>query len=193
MTCSVQRRTAEIYSCTTALTSRSRSTSQAMLRSPAPCIFLPLENAPSSGFAVRGSPSRSTFLLMRRSTSARGLSGSSPTSTFFSENYGLGENRVQLHCDNCSGQNKNNFVLWYFAWRVMKGLHSEVNINFLPAGHTKFAPDWCFGLMKRAFRRSEVSCLDDLCEVVEESTARSKINIPQLVWERGWLCHCKHL
>ena len=83
MTCSVQRRTAGIYSCTTALTSRSRSTSQAMLRSPAPCIFWPLENVPSSGFVVRGSPSRSTFLLMRRSTSARGLSGSSPTSTFF--------------------------------------------------------------------------------------------------------------
>ena len=51
----------------------------------------------------------------------------------------------------------------------------------MPPGHTKFAPDWCFGLIKRCFRRSEVSCLEDLSAVVHESTAVSKVNIPQLV------------
>ena len=51
----------------------------------------------------------------------------------------------------------------------------------MPPGHTKFAPDWCFGLLKRRFRRAHVSCLDDLQDVVKESTPVSRLNIPQLV------------
>ena len=62
--------------------------------------------------------------------------------------YDLGETAVDLHCDNCSGQNKNRFMLNYLIWRVMRGLHTEITINFMPPGHTKFAPDWCFGLLK---------------------------------------------
>ena len=95
--------------------------------------------------------------------------------------YGLGEKVVHLHCDNCSGQNKNRYVLFYLLWRVMKGLHTEITINFMPPGHTKSAPDWCFGLLKRCFRRAEVSCLNDLCDVVRESTPVARVNIPQLV------------
>ena len=60
-------------------------------------------------------------------------------------------------------------------------MHSAVTINFMPPGHTKFAPDWCFGLLKRRFRRAHVSCLDDLQDVVKESTPVSRLNIPQLV------------
>jgi len=54
---------------------------------------------------------------------------------FFFENYGLGETNVQLHCDNCSGQNKNKIVLLYCAWRVAIGLHKSITLNFLIAGH----------------------------------------------------------
>ena len=45
-------------------------------------------------------------------------------------------------------------------------------------GHTKFSPDACFGLVKRKFRKSDISSLDDLARVVEESAA---CNICQLV------------
>ena len=45
-------------------------------------------------------------------------------------------------------------------------------------GHTKFAPDCCFGVLKRKFRREKVSCLDDLAAVVEASAV---CNTAQLV------------
>ena len=48
-------------------------------------------------------------------------------------------------------------------------------MNFMPAGYTKFAPDWCFGLLKQRFRRAQVSCLKDLCDVVTESTPVAKV------------------
>ena len=96
---------------------------------------------------------------------------------FFST-HGLGETTLHLHADNCSGQNKNQFVMQYLVWRVLAGLSREIELSFIVAGHTKFSPDWCFGLLKRAFRRSKVGCLDDIVRVVESSAT---VNYVQLV------------
>ena len=98
----------------------------------------------------------------------------------FFANHGLGEKKVHLHCDNCSGQKKNNYLLWYLAWRVMHSLHLSVSLNFLITGHTKFGPDWCFGLIKQNYRRHMVSCLEDIVDVVKTSPVTG-VNIPQKV------------
>ena len=70
------------------------------------------------------------------------------------------------------------FTLQYLAWRVMVGLHQSVTISFLLVGHTKFAPDWCFGLFKQRFRRTFVSSLQEIADVVESS---AHVNTAQLV------------
>ena len=67
---------------------------------------------------------------------------------YYFENHGLGEKEVFLHVDNCTGQNKNNAMLQYLAWRVMTGRHTQITLSFLVVGHTIFAPDCCFGLFK---------------------------------------------
>ena len=46
------------------------------------------------------------------------------------------------------------------------------------SGHTKFSPDWCFGLLKQKLRRTAVNCLADLVDVMEKS---ADINHAQLV------------
>ena len=51
--------------------------------------------------------------------------------------------------------------------------------SFLIAGHTKFSPDWCFGLIKQLFRRRYVSSLFDLMEAVDQSTVTG-VNISKL-------------
>jgi len=52
-----------------------------------------------------------------------------------------------------------------------------MTLNFLIVGHTKFAPDWCFGLLKQAFGRHAVS-LNEMEAVVNGSAA---VNVSQLV------------
>ena len=96
----------------------------------------------------------------------------------FLNHHGFGETNLHLHADNCSGQNKNRFMMQYLMWRVLVGLNHEIKISFLLVGHTKFAPDWCFGLFKRLFRRTKVGSLDDVAAVVEQSAT---VNHPQLV------------
>ena len=83
-----------------------------------------------------------------------------------------------MHCDSCSGQNKNKYVMWYFCWKVLNSYHKSVGINFMVLGHTKFAPDQCFGLIKQRFQRTEANCLQDIANVVNQSSVG---NTAQLV------------
>ena len=82
----------------------------------------------------------------------------------FLEAHNLAEANLHIHCDNCSGQNKNRFSIW-----VMVGLNKKITVYFLIVGHTKFSPDWCFGLFKQAFCQTKIGCLDDIVKVVESS------------------------
>ena len=63
----------------------------------------------------------------------------------------------------------------YMMYRVLLGLHEEINVSFLSVGHTKFSPN-C--KLKHHFKRSKVGCLDDIVRVVNESASP---NVTQLV------------
>ena len=58
------------------------------------------------------------------------------------------------------------------------GLQQTITMSFLLVGHTKFAPDWCFGLLMQRYRLTFVSSLQDIVDVIEAS---SHVNTAQLV------------
>ena len=92
-----------------------------------------------------------------------------------------------LHADNAVGQNKNNTVLHYLAWRVLSGQNPTVKLSFMLPGRTKFAPDRLFGLIKKLYWRTPVSTLADLEQVVQNSTTGSQ-NVPQCSFKNGERC-----
>ena len=95
--------------------------------------------------------------------------------------YGLGENNVHLHCDNCNCQHKNRYVIAYLMWRVLRG--KSISLNFLIMGHTRFAPDWCFSLLKLKFCK-ELAIVSSLQEM--ETNMFQDVNIQQLLgYQRG--------
>ena len=87
---------------------------------------------------------------------------------FFS-NYALGEMSAYLTADNCVGQNKNNALIHYLMYRVLSGLHTNIEMSFLIVGHTKFSPDSHFGLIKQRYRRSQIYTYAQLAKTIEES------------------------
>ena len=64
-------------------------------------------------------------------------------------------------------------MVQYLLW---SGQHKEITLSFMIPGHTKFSPDWCFGLLKKKYRRTKVGGLTDLVGVVNES---ANVNVAQ--------------
>lgn len=73
-------------------------------------------------------------------------------------------NRYEHHF---RGQNMNNCMMQYLAWRVATGRYRRVEINFLIAGHTKFAVEYEFGHIKKKYRVTKVCSLDEIKQVRE--------------------------
>jgi len=76
--------------------------------------------------------------------------------------------------------------------------------NILPSSrHTKFSPDWCFGLLKQRFRRSDVNSLDELVAVVNSSassntaqlvgTQSGKVLVPTYDWNEFFSGHFRKI
>ena len=135
-----------------------RCTIQATQCSQAPSTFLPHTNVPSLGYVVRRYPDswdlfRNTHkvLTMNYSRQVNYLIGEAVNTGkganlismlhHFLATHNLGEAKLHLHADNCSGQNKNLYVMQYLTWRVLSGLNKQITLSFLVVGHTKFSLD----------------------------------------------------
>ena len=82
----------------------------------------------------------------------------------------------------------------------MTGRHTNINYSFLVVGHTKFSPDWCFGLFKRLFKRTKVSSMAEIADVVEKSAVCNQAQfvhtedtevVPTYDWASFLLPHCR--
>ncbi|EXX61866.1 hypothetical protein GLOIN_2v1484099 [Rhizophagus irregularis DAOM 181602=DAOM 197198] len=86
------------------------------------------------------------------------------------QKYNRGEKKLVITCDNCVGQNKNNYSLFFYSWLIDRGLYEEIELNFIIPGHTKFICDSCFGLIKILYRKSRVNTVDDVTSIINRST-----------------------
>ena len=145
---------------------------------PGPIYFLTPRKCGIFGVCCEAVPRQINYLIDEARDTGKGSNIIVSMLHHFFQVHGLGETNVHLHADNCVGQNKNNTMLHYLIWRVMVGLHKRIVMSFLILGHTKFSPDWCFGLLKQRFCRTKVGCLADLERVVNES---AEANVAQLV------------
>ena len=146
--------------------------------SQAPSTFSHQENVACLVFAAKHSLDKVTYLIDEAMDTGKGANGVISYVHHYLDNYGLNATRIHLNADNCSGQNKNNALMQYLAWRVLTQENLSIKIFFLPVGRTKFAPDSCFGLFKQRFRRTSVGSLEDIAAVMNDS---SVVNFAQLV------------
>ena len=138
---------------------------------PGPIYFLTPRKAAIFGVCCEAIPRQVNFIIDEASDTGKGANTVVSLLDYYFSHHGLGEATASLHADNCCSQNKKNTMVQYLMWRVLTGLHHTIQLHFMIAGHTKFSPDACCGLIKRKFHKTAVSSLDDLAHVVEESAA----------------------
>ena len=137
---------------------------------PGPIYFKTPRKCGIFGVMCEAIPRQVNYLIDEASDVGKGTNTTISYVHRYFENHGLGETHVHLHADNCLGQNKNNFFLWYLAWRTIHHLHDSIDYSFLIAGHTKFGPDRCFGIIKRSYKVNYVSSLYEFAQMVESSS-----------------------
>ncbi|RUS70890.1 hypothetical protein EGW08_021353 [Elysia chlorotica] len=142
---------------------------------PGPLYFLVPRKCGLFGVNCEALPQQINFCIDEGVCVGKGSNAVISYLHHFFENHGAGEVNLSLHCDNCAGQNKNQYVLQYLACALSQGCTPASPFHFMLPGHTKFAPDWCFDILKRAFRKAEVHTLQDLANVINTST-KSGIN-----------------
>ena len=146
---------------------------------PGPIYFKTPRKCAVFGVCCEAIPRQVNFLIDESVLAGKGANATISYVHFFLENYGLGETDAGLNADNCTGQNKNNYFMWYYSWRTIHKLHLNLSNDFLEAGHTKFAPDWCFGLGKQRISKTFVSSLFEIAEAIE-SSSQTGVNVAKL-------------
>lgn len=145
---------------------------------PGPIYFLTPRKCSVFGVHCEAIPRQINFITDESGEVGKGACSVISRLDYFFDVQGLGETDVYLHADNCTGQNKNNAMIDYLTWRVMTRRHTNIAYSFLVVGHTKFSPDWCFGLFKRLFKKTKVDCMADIATVVNDSAL---CNVAQVV------------
>lgn len=149
---------------------------------PGPIYFKTPRKCRISGVICEGLPRQANFIIDEASSTGKGANRTISYVHHYFKKHGLGETEAHLNVDNCAGQNKNNYFLWYLAWRTMMNLHHTITYSFLVAGHTKNAPDRCFGLIKEAYKVNYVLSLYEFARLVV--TSSSGLNKARLVRTR---------
>ena len=83
---------------------------------PGPMYFMTARKCAIFGVCCEGFPKQVNYVVDECVNCSKGSNGVISYLHHFFESFGIGEKTVHLHCNNCSGQNKNRYVLWYFVW-----------------------------------------------------------------------------
>jgi hypothetical protein len=137
---------------------------------PGPLYFLAPFKVGVFGISCDTDQSQANFIIPETVAITKGANAIISYLHYYLETFSYGEEHIHLHADNCAGQNKNNYVVAYFAWRIMMGLNKTIKYSFLPTGHTKFSCDWQFGLIKKVLRHTPASSINDLVNIINKSS-----------------------
>ncbi|XP_062571722.1 uncharacterized protein LOC134233742 [Saccostrea cucullata] len=144
-------------------------------RQMGPLYFLVPRKVQLFGVRVDGVPRQYNYLINENETIGENGSKTHGPNAVISMlhhallNFGFGEINCVIHADNCAGQNKNRYVLAYFCWRVLQGLHQQITFMMQIPGHARCLVDSSFAHIKRLYRRTDCNSIADLRNIVDKS------------------------
>ena len=101
------------------------------------------------------------------------------------------EDKLRLQMDNCAGQNKNHFVMWFLVYVLdQHPTLNSVEVAFMLKVHTRCRVDSYFGNIKKRLRETDVASLDELelC-ICRSATANECTSMESGTWT-DWRTFC---
>ena len=86
---------------------------------PGPVYFKTLRKCGIFGVMCEAILQQVNYLIDEASDVGKGANTTVSFVHHYFHDHGLAKTKVNLHADNCTGQNKNNCLFWYLAWRVI--------------------------------------------------------------------------
>ncbi|KAJ8548716.1 hypothetical protein ON010_g10954 [Phytophthora cinnamomi] len=84
-----------------------------------------------------------------------------------------GSTNLTVYADNCSGQNKNNYVIKFLLTLVDMGIFEHVELKFFRKGHTKNSCDRGFGHIRKHMDPAECWTMDHVIDAVNAAASSS--------------------
>jgi hypothetical protein len=87
-----------------------------------------------------------------------------------------------MYADNCSGQNKNRYLMGFLSLLVELGYFKTIRVKFLVVGHTHFNPDRAFGWISKQESYNDLYDISDveyLCNISSQSIHATIISVFQ--------------
>ena len=80
---------------------------------PGPIYFKTPRKCEIFGVMCEAIPQQVNFLIDEAATTGKGANATISFIHYYFKHHGLGKTDAHLNADNCAGQNKNNFFVWY--------------------------------------------------------------------------------
>ena len=74
---------------------------------------------------------------------------------------------LYLQVDNCTRENKNRYLFGYLELLVALGVFMEVEVSFLPVGHTHTDIDQAFSVVSRILSRTDAATMTELINAID--------------------------
>ncbi|KAE9231491.1 hypothetical protein PF004_g10213 [Phytophthora fragariae] len=91
-----------------------------------------------------------------------------------------GKTKLTVYADNCSGQNKNNYVIKFLLTLVYMGVFEHVDYKFFVKDHTKNSCDRGFGHIRKNMATAECWTMAHVIEAVNAAASNSvTVHVPR--------------
>jgi hypothetical protein len=100
--------------------------------------------------------------------------------------------KLYVQMDNCVRENKNKYVLGYLSWLVQRGVFEEIQLSFLPVGHTHEDIDQMFSRIAKQLRSNNAVDLEQLQGLVTSAFLKYGVRpefrtIDSIAHTSGWI------
>lgn len=88
--------------------------------------------------------------------------------------------RLRIQLDNCGRENKNKYFIGYCHYLVEVGLFDEIELHFLPVGHTHEDIDQVFSRFKSWLKHKSALCREELGERCQQAYKSLPVHVQHI-------------